>query len=151
MGKLIKKVARLVLTSTICTLVLVSTAFAYDAQSVSFSFDGNGTNTGGVDGSSNGKYYSLTTGNVTLALTNTISGGTSTIPSDGLECSVILYRERFGADKDYGYRKILYTSEGNSTTSRWVVDTDSTDYYLYVTGGNAFHYDSQGTFYDYYR
>lgn len=45
---------------------------------------------------------------------------------------------------------ILYTSSGKSTTSRWTVDTDSTKYYLYVTGGNAYHYDSQGTFYDSY-
>ncbi len=153
MSKLVKKIASCFWAGVICALILGGTVFAYNPQSVACSFDGDSGGHGGVDGSSNGKYYSLNTGNVTLVLTNKLSnipGTDYTLPSYRT-CNITLFREQSGTDKDFGVKTIEYSPNGGTnTTTRWIVDADSSKYYLYITGGQAYHYDSQGTFYDYY-
>ncbi|KNY30520.1 hypothetical protein [Pseudobacteroides cellulosolvens] len=131
--------------------VFGGTIWAYGDQSTYFLFNGATGGHGEVDGSANGKYYSLTPGNVRLDLVNTLT----TVPSGFYgtkECWIILKREiDWSIDQSYGTNTIYYSQNGYSTTSRWSVDTNSSKYYIYVSGGDpGFSYLSSGIMYDHY-
>jgi hypothetical protein len=123
---------------------------SYVDQFPSFSFAGVNGGYGGVDGSENGVYYSLSSGNVRLDLTNTLTAVPNDWDGTSVNCWVILKREKdWSIDESYGTRTIAYTQSGNDTTSSWTVDTDSHKYYLYVSGGEAgWSYSSVGVLHD---
>lgn len=116
-----KKIMPTILLSLFLVGSFFVTANADNGQSVWLSYK-NYSIPGSVDGSANGQFYSLTTGGVSLEVTDTTSSSGS--------MSMTLRRSRFGVDQEYGTKSIRGT--GNY---QWTIDTDSSDYYLFAWGG----------------
>lgn len=131
-----KIVASLLLAGSIISIGSIST----NAASARFSFSFNSGGNGGayVDGSSNGKYYSLNSG---IAYMNVSSFSKNGL---GTTANVTLKREKRGFDASYGTNSVSGTGKFS-----WDVDTTSGSYYLFVTGNSSYtQYDVSGTIYN---
>lgn len=121
MKKTRKIVSTLLLT---CTLMgsFYCSALASDGQYVEFSYK-NHSVPGSVDGSSNKRFYKLTSGKVHLGVTETSSTSSNSI-------KVELRRSKLGIDAGYG----AHTIDGIDNYY-WNVDTNSSNNYLFAYGG----------------
>jgi hypothetical protein len=130
------------LVISIFTLV----TYAYADQNVSFRFNTFASGNGFVDGSSNGTYYSLRPGAVSLTISTYSVQDTQTSQYvTGYSCYVDLMKGL----NSYGTQLI----SGTSSIGRWSVDADSNDYYLYACGQRPCTYkiyDVSGIIHDHY-
>lgn len=105
------------------------------SQSFSFSFNSGGTGNAYVDGSSNGKFYSLSPSKAYMNVSSFQAKGY------GSTAIVTLKRQQSGFDANYGANSISGTG-----TFSWNVDTTSGKYYLFARGDDIYtQYDVSGT------
>lgn len=120
------KIKKLFATLLITGLFLISTfspAMADTGQSVYFSYY-TYSGAGCVDGSANGVFYTLNSGQVSIEVSD--KTGTGSI-------GVTLKRSVLGFDPEYG---TAYVSD-SPTEVYYNVNTNSSSYYLFAFGGNA--------------
>ncbi|KNY30517.1 hypothetical protein [Pseudobacteroides cellulosolvens] len=145
-----KRILRILSVCLSICFLLISTftliTYAYADQSVNFTFNSFASGRGYVDGSSNGTYYSLLPGNVSLTIsTYSVLDTQSNQYVSGYSCLVDL----MNGTKSYGTRVISNTS----SIGRWVADANSTGYYLYACGQQPCTYKIfhiEGTLHDHY-
>lgn len=131
--KLKKVLAICSLSISLLTIGAISTNAA--SQNFSFSFNSGGTGSAYVDGSANGKFYSLNSGKVYMKVTSFKATGY------GDTAVVTLKRQQSGFDANYGSNSIAGTG-----TFTWDVNTNSSKYYIYARGNDVYtQYDVSGT------
>ena len=122
------------------TMLLTVQAFAYGSQGMSYDFNTGSNGNAYLDGSKNGCYYSLSSGNVHLDYNNQSGTG---------DLSMTLYRSVWYGGAGYG-TVTRSVSPNSSYTNYWKVDTDSSKYYLKIMGTGVYsNYTGDGTMYDY--
>ncbi|MGL5149789.1 MAG: hypothetical protein ACRC7N_04335 [Clostridium sp.] len=127
-----KLIGMLTLTLTIVGFTSVI-ASADSGQNVALSFNSY-AGTGFVNGSSNGQYYSLTPGNVTLDITNTNGG-----------FSIELRRNLLIGSTGYGVKGV-----GGNGKKTWYVDSSSSKYWITAFSGEQVYtkYSLSGKMHD---
>ena len=148
-----KKVSKTILLAVVLIIsftMLSSIVSAYSDQSINFSFIGVTGGYGGVNGSVNGKYYSLSPSSAHTGITCTLTDVPDGWPYSSKTCAILLYREvAWWFDAKMGEDTLTFTQNGTYNYDSWTVDQDCAKYYLYITGGDAgFEYSGTGTMHD---
>lgn len=135
-----KRILSILLITAIFATLLGMCAYAV-TYSVGFSFNTGSSGNAYVDGSANGKYYSLSKGTATLRLTDSAgcySGGSY---------SVTLYRKNWtGISTKHGTLTASTTGSGTYHSQTFNIPSDSDKYYLLAKGQGYFcTYAATGT------